>query len=113
WTEFPTWPAPKATPRRLFLTPDGSLTDQTPENSESRYSVNPYDGPSTGPLGNRPHDTGQDQAPSEIGSERPDGRHGQRRRVFTLPAFESDSVVAGPVTLHLNASITASDTYFV
>jgi predicted acyl esterase len=113
WSEFGTWPAPTATPRRLFLTPDGSLTDQAPENSESRYSVNPYDGPSSGPLGNRPHDTGQDQAASEICSERPDGRHGQRRRVFTLPAFESDSVVAGPVTLHLNASITASDTYFV
>lgn len=113
WTDHQTWPAPEVSLKRLFLTADGGLADQAPASCESRYSVNPYDGPSTGPIGNRPHDSSQDQALSELATERPDGRHGPRRRVFTLPAFDSDTILAGPVTLHLNASITASDTYFV
>ncbi|OZF57604.1 hypothetical protein CH293_02485 [Rhodococcus sp. 14-2470-1b] len=35
------------------------------------------------------------------------------RSTFTLPAFEEDTTIAGPATLHVNASTTAPDTYFV
>lgn len=116
WEQFDQWPPVAAQTRRLFPAADGTLTTAAPTTGESRYSVNPNDGPSVDATGTLPTDPSQNQAASEMSL--PPNQHGRYgtvdpRTTFTLPAFEKETSVEGPVTLNLRASSTAADTYFV
>ncbi|WP_280417285.1 CocE/NonD family hydrolase [Nocardia carnea] len=113
WTKHAQWPAPTVENQRLYPAPGGQLADQPSAPGQTTYSANPYDGPSVGQTGNVPTEPTVDQAESEVSSTNSKGRDNSDRTTFTLPAYEEDTVVAGPVTLHLNASITAADTYFI
>lgn len=115
WTGHEQWPTTSSRNRRLYPAADGNLATSPPARSNSQYSVNPHDGPSIGLVGSYPTDPSQNQAATEEGVRNKLGRYGgtDPRTTFTLPAFAHDTVMAGPVTLHLNASMTAADTYFV
>ncbi|WP_143172246.1 CocE/NonD family hydrolase [Pseudonocardia thermophila] len=124
WGAHDTWPVAGVSTTRLFPAADGGVSATAPASGECSYSVNPYDGPSVGQTGTMPHAADQDQAANEgVDNARGNGRcrwpDGGRedgvcgRTTFTLPAFDTDTSIAGPVTLHLTASITAADTHFV
>ncbi|GAB3002354.1 hypothetical protein GCM10023080_079960 [Streptomyces pseudoechinosporeus] len=113
WHGYNQWPAAASSSRRLYPTADGALAESPPAAEELRSEVNPMDGPSADVLGSLPYDPSQNQAVSDTKVVRPGGRYALNRTTFTLPAFTEDTTVAGPVTLHLNASIDAKDAYFV
>ncbi|MEU1301416.1 CocE/NonD family hydrolase [Streptomyces shenzhenensis] len=113
WTGSGQWPPAAAATRRLYPTADGALAVRAPAASRRTYQVDPHDGPSADVTGTLPWDTGQNQAPAEGDTTLPNGRYTTSRTAFTLPAFTENTTVAGPVTLHLNASISAQDTYLV
>lgn len=113
WHGYDRWPAAASSDTRLYPTADGALAKEAPASSGLSYPVNPVDGPSADVTGTRPYDPGQNQAAAEQNSGLPNGRYVSHRTTFTLPAFTADTTLAGPVTLHLNASIDAKDTYFV
>jgi hypothetical protein len=113
WMGFDHWPADVIAPRRLYPVADGTLSDTAPRTSESQYTVNPYDGPSADVMGTLPTDDSQNQATAERNVVQPNGRYASRRSTFTLPPFDKDLTVAGPVTFHVMASIDSSDTTFV
>ncbi|MFJ2111258.1 CocE/NonD family hydrolase [Streptomyces sp. NPDC087850] len=113
WHGYATWPSTSTSGTRLYPTTDGALARKAPARTGFDYQVNPVDGPSVGVTGTLPYDAGQDQARAELDTTLPDGRYATSRATFTLPAFTRNTTVAGPVTLHLNASIDAKDTYFV
>ncbi|WP_198036812.1 CocE/NonD family hydrolase [Nocardia sp. BMG51109] len=116
WTQSDQWPSPNAKTRRVFPVSDGTLNTTAPAAGESSYSVNPNDGPSVDELGTMPTDPSQDQAASEAAAPpNQSDRYGTTdpRTTFTLPAFDTDTSVEGPVTFHFEASSTAPDTYFV
>ncbi len=76
-------------------------------------AVDPFDGPSLSLLGSSPTDETRNQYFREQGNHPSKGRYYGGRTTFTTPPFDTDTVVTGNVTLHLSASITAEDTYFV
>ncbi len=113
WHGYDHWPSAATSGTRLYPTSDGSLAGTAPAPTGHRYQINPIDGPSAAVTGTLPYDPGQNQAAAEQNSELPGGRYVSDRATFTLLAFTSDTTLAGPVTLHLNASIDTKDTYFV
>ncbi|MFJ2211144.1 CocE/NonD family hydrolase [Streptomyces sp. NPDC101062] len=113
WEGHRTWPSASASGTRLYPTADGALAASAPAATGLRYQVNPIDGPSADVTGTLPYDPGQNQAPAERNGTLPNGNYATNRATFTLPAFTANTTLAGPVTLHLNASISAEDTYFV
>ncbi|KXX60337.1 CocE/NonD family hydrolase [Rhodococcus sp. LB1] len=115
WRSLDQWPANSTDVLRLYPTGGGQLTESIPPPADTQYAVNPYDGPSEMETGTMPWAESQDQAQSETAKANELGRYslGYPRTTFTLPAFEKDTTVAGPVALHVSASITAPDTYFV
>lgn len=113
WHAFGRWPSAGESDTRLYPTADGALVDRAPARSALSYPVNPIDGPSADVIGTLPYEPSQNQATAEQNSVQPNGRYTSNRTTFTLPAFTADTTLAGPVTLHLNASIDAQDTYFV
>ncbi len=112
WVAFDQWP-PIATTTRLNPTSDGGLTVAVPQPSESAYAVDPFDGPSASLLGSSPADETRQQGFREARGTNSRDRYSGGRLTFTTQPFEKDTSVAGPVTLHLRAAITADDTYFV
>lgn len=113
WTESGVWPPAQAELTRLYPTENGELTAEVPTAGETTYFVNPYDGPSACVIGCLPTDADQNQTMAEFDTTNAQGRYATRRTTFTTPVFTSDVVVSGPVELHLKASLTAEDTYFV
>lgn len=113
WHGYDRWPTAAASDTRLYPTADGALADRAPARSGLSYQVNPIDGPSADVIGTLPYEPSQNQATAEQNSVLPNGRYTSSRTTFTLPAFTANTTLAGPVTLHLNASIDAQDTYFV
>ncbi|MGV9947022.1 CocE/NonD family hydrolase [Rhodococcus aetherivorans] len=113
WTSFDQWPAPGIDTIKLFPTAEGKLSEAVSAAGQTTYAVNPFDGPSVDVTGNTPAEEGQDQAASENLQLNESGRYDTGRTTFTLPAFDRDTTIAGTVKLHMNASITATDTYFI
>jgi predicted acyl esterase len=112
WIALDHWP-PAGTQQRLYPVPAGSLSETPPADGVTRYAVNPGDGPSVDLMGSVPWSPAQDQGYTELSDRRPNGRYQLGRVTFTLPAWAEDTVISGPVELHLRASITAADTFFV
>ena len=113
WTGSQEWPPADATARRLYPTSNGELTPDLPATGETAYFVNTYDGPSACVIGCLPTDADQAQTMSEFDTTNGHGRYTLGRTTFTTPAFTDDVTVSGPVELHLRASLSAEDTYFV
>ncbi|MEU3619523.1 CocE/NonD family hydrolase [Streptomyces sp. NPDC006872] len=113
WHGYDQWPSAATAGSRLYPTSDGTLAENAPASTGYRYQVNPMDGPSAAVTGSLPYDPGQNQATAEQNNVLSNGRYVTDRATFTLPAFTSNTTLAGPVTLHLNASIDTKDTYFV
>lgn len=113
WVASDQWPDPKASIARLYPTPNGELSTRTPPPANTEYAVDPFDGPSLSLLGSSPTDETRNQYFREQGNHPSKGRYYGGRTTFTTPPFDTDTVVTGNVTLHLSASITAEDTYFV
>ncbi|MFC4504970.1 MULTISPECIES: CocE/NonD family hydrolase [Streptomyces] len=113
WHGYRQWPPAAPSGPRLYPTADGALVKKAPASTGFRYQVNPADGPSADVTGTLPYDPSQNQASAEQINTLSNGRYTSNRATFTLPAFTADTTLAGPVTLHLNASIDTQDTYFV
>lgn len=113
WTKSEQWPPMHAQQTRLYPTASGELLPDAPAGGETSYFVNPYDGPSACVVGCLPTDADQSQSMSEFNNDNDHGRYSVHRTTFTTAEFANPVVVSGPVRFHLDASISAADTYFV
>ncbi|MGV9928648.1 CocE/NonD family hydrolase [Nocardia rhamnosiphila] len=113
WVAYDQWPEPDVAAKRLYPTSDGALSTKTPPPADTEYAVDPFDGPSLSLIGSSPTDDTRNQRYREESNHNSQDRYYGGRTTFTAPPFETDTIVAGLVTLHLSASITAEDTYFV
>ncbi|UYM06298.1 CocE/NonD family hydrolase [Solicola gregarius] len=113
WKAYDTWPPEDASNQRVYPTANGGLSRTTPQAAESAYAANGADGPSVTSLGTLPTDPSQDQSLSDQYLSNGRGRTTRKRLTFTLPPFERNTVVTGPVTMHLRATVTTPDAYLV
>jgi predicted acyl esterase len=108
WRAASAWPPPEATPRELYLAPDGALTPQPPAepSQPDRYTYDPRDPTPTvgGSLISSLYTPGSVDV-SEVQ---------QRADVltYTSEALDEDLDVVGPLRLILYASSSAVDTDF-
>lgn len=106
WQELDDWPPSDATRLRLHLTVDRSLAKAPGSSGSQTYTVNPEDGPSAS-VG-----FGTDQPLPD--SPEADLRESDAARLsFSTAPLNEDLVLAGPVTLHMRASLSAPDTNLV
>ncbi|MET0886963.1 MAG: CocE/NonD family hydrolase [Mycetocola sp.] len=113
WTQNDQWPPAGAVATRYYPAAHGELSASEPQEGDTEYFVNSFDGPSSCVIGCRPTEPSQNQMMAEMVLSNQLGRRGFERTTFTTPAFTRDTVVSGPVALNLTATLSADDTYFV
>ena len=109
WKKYPAWPPPSATPRMIYLQPDGGLawTAPTSQDSKDEYVSDPAH-----PVPFTPYVTGPD-VPQRYMDD--DQRFATTRGdvlVYQTGSLTEDVTVAGPVSPKLRIASTGTDSDF-
>ena len=123
WISASSWPLPETRFTRYYFHGDGSLSERTPTESESRttYTFDPRDPVPT--LGGAFSSTGPVFEPGAYHQEEREGIYGAKPPylplsarpdvvVFQTEPLAADVEVVGPIVVELHASSTALDTDF-
>lgn len=98
WQALEDWPPPNAGVRRLHLTTAATLADDAGPSGAREFAVNPLDGQAKYWSLPRPDDAGQDQQLAD-----------RVRQTYDSAPLRDDLVLAGPVDVHLRATLSATD----
>jgi predicted acyl esterase len=102
WTQMSSYPLPAASHQELVLNTDRTLSSTAGPPGEQSYTVNPHDAPASICFPPGTCDTSKDMRAQDA-----------RRLTFTTSPLKHDLVVIGSVTVHLRATLSATDGNFV